>query len=217
MILNDSVSKTVCTVWFLNTGKPSAHATHPDYVPSLFSYVKRAERREDRFDRRRYRLMREKEHQEQEDKHKQEEEKRKMKDLIMKQQKADEEQNRAEQIQRELKEAENRRLEAAHSLLEFSVQEFTKDQSTQVEVTLAMTDSGNKGEVCFGVSAIKGDDKATKFYTGLEKYSIHRYTILQGPLPVCLLKHKGDLDVANIDKILVVCSSLINLSKSIVA
>ena len=45
----------------------------------------------------------------------------------------------------------------------------------------------------------------------------NKYTILQGPLPVCLLKHKGDLQVANIDKILVVCSALTNLSRSIVA
>lgn len=45
----------------------------------------------------------------------------------------------------------------------------------------------------------------------------NRYTILKGPLPVSLLKHKGDADLANIDKVLIVCSALTNLSKSVVS
>ena len=44
----------------------------------------------------------------------------------------------------------------------------------------------------------------------------NKYTILKGPIPVNLLKHKGDKDTANIDKILVVCSSFTNLHKAIV-
>ena len=40
----------------------------------------------------------------------------------------------------------------------------------------------------------------------------NRYTILQGPLPVSLLKHKGDADLANIDKVFIVCSALTNCS-----
>ena len=51
-------------------------------------------------------------------------------------------------------------------------------------------------------------------YIGLLK---NKYSILQGHLPVCLLKYKRDIYVANINKILVVCSALTNLSKSIVA
>ena len=87
MISNNKLNKLFA---HCNVGKPSSNATHPDYVPSVFSYVKIAERREDRFDRRRNRLMREKEHQEQEDKRKLEEEKRKVEDH-MRQQKAEEE------------------------------------------------------------------------------------------------------------------------------
>lgn len=44
----------------------------------------------------------------------------------------------------------------------------------------------------------------------------NKYTLLKGPIPVNLLKHKGDTDVANIDKILVVCSALTNLHKAVV-
>ena len=45
----------------------------------------------------------------------------------------------------------------------------------------------------------------------------NRYTILKGPMPLNTIKHKGDTDVANIDKILVVCSALTNLGEPIVA
>ena len=44
----------------------------------------------------------------------------------------------------------------------------------------------------------------------------NKYTILQGILPVCLIKHKYDTEHANIDKILVVCSALVNLCPSVV-
>ena len=43
-----------------------------------------------------------------------------------------------------------------------------------------------------------------------------KYTIGKGPLPVELLKHKYDTEVANIDKILVVCCTLTNFSKAVV-
>ena len=43
------------------------------------------------------------------------------------------------------------------------------------------------------------------------------YTILKGPMPLNIIKHEGDTDVANIDKILVVCSALTNLGEPIVA
>ena len=45
----------------------------------------------------------------------------------------------------------------------------------------------------------------------------NRYTILAGPIQVNLLKHKDDIDFANIDKILVVCSALTNLGKPVVS
>ena len=35
----------------------------------------------------------------------------------------------------------------------------------------------------------------------------NKYTILKGPLPVDLLKHQGDKNVANIDKILTSCAA----------
>lgn len=44
----------------------------------------------------------------------------------------------------------------------------------------------------------------------------NKYTILKGPLPVNLLKHKHDNGTANIDKIVAVCASLTNLCESIV-
>ena len=44
----------------------------------------------------------------------------------------------------------------------------------------------------------------------------NRYTILKGPMPVSLIKHKKDTDVANIDKLLVVCSALTNLGEPVV-
>jgi len=44
----------------------------------------------------------------------------------------------------------------------------------------------------------------------------NKYTILKGPLPTPLLKHDGDKDFANIDKILCVCAALTNLSSSVV-
>lgn len=44
----------------------------------------------------------------------------------------------------------------------------------------------------------------------------NRFTILQGTLPINLVKHKGDLKFANIDKVLTVCAALVNLSPSVV-
>ena len=45
---------------------------------------------------------------------------------------------------------------------------------------------------------------------------LKKYTILKGPIPINLLKHKNDTDVSNIDKILVVFAALCNLTKSVV-
>lgn len=44
----------------------------------------------------------------------------------------------------------------------------------------------------------------------------NKYTLLQGRLPISMLKHKDDSDVCNIDRILVVCASLVNLCKSVI-
>lgn len=44
----------------------------------------------------------------------------------------------------------------------------------------------------------------------------NKYTMLKGPLPVHLLKHSDDTDVANIDKILTVCGALTNLCNKVV-
>lgn len=44
----------------------------------------------------------------------------------------------------------------------------------------------------------------------------NKYTLLKGPLSVCMLKHRGDSGVANIDKILTVCAALTNLHTCIV-
>ena len=45
----------------------------------------------------------------------------------------------------------------------------------------------------------------------------NKYTILKGPLSTVLVKHKNDTDLARIDKLLVVCSALTNLSASVVS
>ena len=44
----------------------------------------------------------------------------------------------------------------------------------------------------------------------------NRYLILKGPIAISVLKHKNDIEVANVDKILTVCCALINISPSIV-
>ena len=44
----------------------------------------------------------------------------------------------------------------------------------------------------------------------------NKYTILKGPLPSHLLKHKSDTRIVNIDKLLTICSALSNLSQKIV-
>ena len=43
-----------------------------------------------------------------------------------------------------------------------------------------------------------------------------KYTILKEPIPITLLKYKNDVTVSNIDRILVDCPALCNLSKSVV-
>ena len=42
----------------------------------------------------------------------------------------------------------------------------------------------------------------------------NKYTLLQHKLPINMLKHKDDSEESNIDGVLVVCASLINLCKS---
>ena len=44
----------------------------------------------------------------------------------------------------------------------------------------------------------------------------NKYTILQGTLPVTLIKHRDDIDFAFIDQLLTVCCALINLSPGVV-
>ena len=36
----------------------------------------------------------------------------------------------------------------------------------------------------------------------------NKFTILNGPIPVNVIKHNTDIDIANIDKLLVICSAL---------
>ena len=57
----------------------------------------------------------------------------------------------------------------------------------------------------------------SKVQIHVEQLMKNRYTILKGPMPLNIIKHKGDTDVANINKILVVCSALTNLGEPIVA
>ena len=44
----------------------------------------------------------------------------------------------------------------------------------------------------------------------------NRYTILKGTLSISMIKHKGDEDVANIDKLLLVCCALTNLGEPVI-
>ena len=44
----------------------------------------------------------------------------------------------------------------------------------------------------------------------------NKFTILKGPIPVNVIKHNTDIDIANIDKLLVICSALVNISDRIV-
>ena len=43
-----------------------------------------------------------------------------------------------------------------------------------------------------------------------------KFTILQGTLPISLIKRPADTDVATIDKIVIVTAALVNLCNSIV-
>ena len=43
-----------------------------------------------------------------------------------------------------------------------------------------------------------------------------KYRILRGLLPITLVKHANDTDTSNIEKILVVCAALTNMSDSVV-
>ena len=45
----------------------------------------------------------------------------------------------------------------------------------------------------------------------------NKYTILQSTLPVSLVKCKDDLDYSNIDKLVLVCAALTNLSPPVVS
>ena len=77
---------------------------------------------------------------------------------------------------------------------------------------------------CRGVRQLSQRD--TECSAKLSKVRIHvervigllknKYSILQGPLPVNLVKHFNDNESANIDKLLTVCVALTNLSKPIV-
>ena len=44
----------------------------------------------------------------------------------------------------------------------------------------------------------------------------NKYTLLKGPIPVPLCRVSGDIPVPTVDKILLVCSALTNLSDSVV-
>ena len=44
----------------------------------------------------------------------------------------------------------------------------------------------------------------------------NRYSILQSRIPITLIKRKGDLEVATIDKLVIVCAALTNLGEPVV-
>ena len=73
-----------------------------------------------------------------------------------------------------------------------------KDQLSQREVEVAKEISKNRIHVERVIWLLK-----------------NKYIILRGPVPVNVLKHKGDIDTANIDKILVVRNALTNLHKTL--
>ena len=57
--------------------------------------------------------------------------------------------------------------------------------------------------VCIHVKRVRGEMK-------------NKYTILQGTISVNCLKHKADIELANVDKILITCAALTNLPPSVV-
>ena len=64
--------------------------------------------------------------------------------------------------------------------------------------------------------AVTAIGKGSHPYGKGNRVNENKYTILKGPLPVNSLKHKLDIGVSNIDKILHVCAALCNLSNSVV-
>ena len=44
----------------------------------------------------------------------------------------------------------------------------------------------------------------------------NRYTMLQGTLPISLVKRPSDSDITTVDKVMTVCAALCNLGDSVV-
>ena len=163
-----------------------SHSKTPDRQEDRFSrlqnrLMREKENKERELKRKQEEERRQKEEQEQ---RLREEEEKRRKEAEERQKKEDEERRRREEIEREQEEAERMRREAAYSLIAFSMQEYTKDQGTQTKVAVVDAsqqtekDLVNKAEALqmenkilrqstFGVTAIQGNDKATRFYTGL--------------------------------------------------
>ena len=92
-----------------------------------------------------------------------------------------------------------KRLGCIWSKLEIPALTQGKPQLSQRDVEL----SKHLSEVCIYVEQVIGNLK-------------DKYTFLKGPLPVNLLKHKNNKGASNIDKVIAVCASLINLYVSVV-
>lgn len=45
---------------------------------------------------------------------------------------------------------------------------------------------------------------------------LKKYHILRNVLPISMISHRGDNDLATVDKILIICAALNNLSKPLV-
>ena len=163
------------------TGSPHQHPSHPDYVPSVFSFNRGNESGKLRYHRRMERMSRQEEQrlekirrQEQMEKEReiQEKERKKEEERIQKE-KAHIQKEKEEKDQRE---AVQQQLEAAHSLLHFSQQEFNRDAMIQTDdnlvsqIQLLKAQNSKLKSSVFSVKVIEGNDSATQFYTGLPNY-----------------------------------------------
>ena len=79
--------------------------------------------------------------------------------------------------------------------------------------------SFTRGKKQLSLQEVECSQKIAKVHIHVERVIgllKNRYTILQGTLPVTNLKRKQDTETSFIDRVLVVCSTLVNMSPSVV-
>ena len=206
-------------MYCLITGTPHHHPSHPDYVPSVFSFTRRKEKRDsrkERFERRMERIVKVQEQKEEEvrqqnkraeEKEKEEREQREEEECIQREEEQCQREEE-EQLEEEQASAQECHQEVALTLVEYSRQEFSKDFGMQTEIPVSdcsqQTDDNLVSEIellkaensrlkqsIFSLKLISGNDVSTRFYTGLPSYVVflHLYTFCHLMSPPLVVYH----------------------------